>query len=436
MPAEYSKNPVNMNRKQWEKEKSWNDFIDSDMKYCRGVAGDYEHFLYLLGELGYEVKQGVHLAVKAEKMRRFRRLDTINEEYTKENLEEFFAKGSYAYESPRVLTPNVKYLTKPKNDYQQKFYAKIHRMRVVEKCRFQYKSARFKEDLERMHMLQEEYLFLCKKDIKSSVDIVTKIGLAKFDIQRLSEKQRNLYKERAEQKRKSVSENNFVHFISTESEYRNQLDDIKLEKKKLQSEISIGERCLNETLYVGLLVPEDIEIGNVYDVKVPEKPWYLKKEERKGAEEIREEKAFTILDEEMKATFELDSFDMEVESDGINLAYNESTDTVGEIKVLEVANISTIEENETILYEDNMPQLKAVTKESYKSMTDKEKAEWIGIDGNDVYGSMKRFHEKIHSIGIVYQYSSDETEEFCRLEEANRKDAGTNWNYRNQDKRR
>ncbi|MBU3217405.1 relaxase/mobilization nuclease domain-containing protein [Clostridium estertheticum] len=166
MPAEYSKNPVNMNRKQWEKEKSWSEFIEADVKYCRGVAEDYDHFLYLLEELGYEVKQGAHLAVKAEKMKRFRRLDTINEEYSKENLEAFFAKGSFAFETPRVLTPDVKYLLKPKNPYQQKFYAELYRMRVVEKCRFQYKSARFKEDLERMHMLQEEYLFLRKKDIK------------------------------------------------------------------------------------------------------------------------------------------------------------------------------------------------------------------------------------------------------------------------------
>jgi hypothetical protein len=166
MPAEYSKDPVNMNRKQWEKEQSWSCFIEADVKYCRGVAEDYEHFLYLLEELGYEVKKGAHLAVKAEKMKRFRRLDTINEEYSKENLEAFFAKGSFAFETPRVLTPDVKYLLKPKNPYQQKFYAKLYRMRVVEKCRFQYKSARFKEDLERMHMLQEEYLFLRRKELR------------------------------------------------------------------------------------------------------------------------------------------------------------------------------------------------------------------------------------------------------------------------------
>lgn len=56
-------------------------------------------------------------------------------------------------------------------------------------------------------------------------------------------------------------------------------------------------------------------------------------------------------------------------------------------------------------------------------MTDKEKAEWIGIDSNDMFGSIKRFHNKLQSIGITYRYSSDESDEFCRLEEVNRKNS-------------
>ena len=65
-------------------------------------------------------------------------------------------------------------------------------------------------------------------------------------------------------------------------------------------------------------------------------------------------------------------------------------------------------------------------------MTDKEKAEWIGIDGNDIYGSMKKFHEKMESIGITYKYSSDETEEFCRLEEMLTKDLNRENTFSNQ----
>lgn len=69
-------------------------------------------------------------------------------------------------------------------------------------------------------------------------------------------------------------------------------------------------------------------------------------------------------------------------------------------------------------------------------MTDKEKAEWIGIDSNDMLSSIKQFHEKLKSIGITYQYISDETEEYCRLEESIKKDSEPSSYNRNQDKRR
>ncbi|GLB31544.1 hypothetical protein LAD12857_34670 [Lacrimispora amygdalina] len=446
MPAEYSKDPVNMNRKQWEKEQSWSEFIEADVKYCRGVADDYEHFLYLLEELGYVLKQGAHLAVKADKMRRFRRLDTINEEFSKENLQEFFEKGRYQYESPRVLTPDVKYLPKPKNTYQQKFYGKIYRMRVVEKCRFQYKSACFKEDLERMHMLQEEYLFLCKKDVKSVKDIAGIIGLAKYDLERLTEKQKSLYLDRTEFKRKSMRNHDWDSIISTEPEYRKQLDDIKLEKKRLKKEIKIGDCCLKEVLYVGLFVPESVEIGNVYDVKVPKKPWYLKKEEKKVLDERQEDKvnvtvskdfsesvnwsvddSYEFITDNKKQTFKVDS--------GAKVAVTEEADPVNDDSYERTDNKTEIFENveETVGAED---YTKTVTKEIYEAMTDKEKAEWIGIDSNDMLVSIKQFHEKLKSIGITYQYISDETEEYCRLEEAIKKNCEPNWYYRNQDKRR
>ena len=443
MPAEYSKDPVNMNRKQWEKEQSWSGFIEADVKYCRGVADDYAHFIYLLEELGYVLKQGAHLAVKANKMKRFRRLDTINEEFSKENLQEFFDKGRYQYESPRILTPDVRYLPKPKNSYQQKFYGKIYRMRVVEKCRFQYKSACFKEDLERMHMLQEEYLFLCRKDVKSVTDIAGIIGLAKYDLERLTEKQKSLYLERAEIKRKSTNNHDWDSIISTEPEYRKKLDDIKLEKKRLKKEIKIGDRCLKEILYVDLFVPEGVEIGNVYDVKVPKKPWYLKKEEKKvlnetvdGKDNVAESKDFSdsgnwssndcyeLITDNKEQTFKAGS--------GAKVAVTEEADPVSEYSNKEVDFTSEIVEKA----EETEEQEQVVTKEIYEVMTDKEKAEWIGIDSNDMLVSIKQFHEKLKSIGITYQYISDETEEYCRLEEAIKKNSEPSWYYRNQDKRR
>lgn len=129
-----------------------------------------------------------------------------------------------------------------------------------------------------MHILQEEYLFLCRKDVKSTMDIAGIISLAKYDLERLTEKQKSLYLDRAEFKRKSTRNHDWDSIISTEPEYRKQLNDIKQEKKRLQKEIKIGDRCLKEVLYVGLFVPERVD---VYDVKIPKKPWYLKKEEKR-----------------------------------------------------------------------------------------------------------------------------------------------------------
>ena len=380
MPAEYSKDPVNMNRKQWEKEQSWSEFIEADVKYCRGVADDYEHFLYLLEELGYVLKQGAHLAVKADKMRRFRRLDTINEAFSKENLQEFFEKRKFQYESPKVLTPDVKYLPKPKNTYQQKFYGKIYRMRVVEKCRFQYKSVQYKEDLELMHMLQEEYLFLCRKDVKSVTDIAGIIGLAKYDLERLTEKQKSLYQERAEVKRKATHNHDWDSIISTEPEHRKKLDDIKQEKKRLQKEIKIGDRCLKEVLYVGLFVPESVEIGNVYDVKVPKMPWYLKKEEKKVLDNKQDatvnvtvskdfsesvnwsvDDSYELITDDKEQTFKSDS--------GEEVAVTEEDAPVRDV-IYEETDIKS-----EILEKVEAPEerAQAVTKEIYEAMTDKRK---------------------------------------------------------------
>ena len=77
-----------MNRKQWEKEQSWGDFIKRDMQYCRNKAESFEEFIFLMEKLVYEVNVGVHISVKAEGMRRSRRLDTLDEEFSVRKLQE------------------------------------------------------------------------------------------------------------------------------------------------------------------------------------------------------------------------------------------------------------------------------------------------------------------------------------------------------------
>jgi len=72
MPAEYSKDPKNMSRPEWERENSYTTLIKDDVNYCALLAEDEHHFMYLLSRLGYEVKEGKHIAVKAPGMKRFK----------------------------------------------------------------------------------------------------------------------------------------------------------------------------------------------------------------------------------------------------------------------------------------------------------------------------------------------------------------------------
>lgn len=56
--------------------------------------------------------------------------------------------------------------------------------------------------------------------------------------------------------------------------------------------------------------------------------------------------------------------------------------------------------------------LRIVTKKSHESMTDKEKAEWIGISDSDINGSVQRFKEKMEQIGVQFGSKPEMTEAF------------------------
>ena len=58
---------------------------------------------------------------------------------------------------------------------------------------------------------------------------------------------------------------------------------------------------------------------------------------------------------------------------------------------------------------------KTVTKQDYQKMTDKEKAEWIGISLSDMPGSIKRFKSKMEQLGIWHESTLEMTEAFMKL---------------------
>ena len=257
-PAEYSKEPQNMARPQWEREQAFSKWIKQDALFCAISAENMEHFIFLLEKLGFEVKQGKHIAVKVPGMKRFKRLDTISEDLSRESLEAMFRYGDASLASPVNRTVSLLPVRKAVlTPYQRKCYARMYRLRLAEKKRFTYKSAYLYEQIRKMHELQEEYLVVVKYDVKSYGDLFRlKLRLQQVD-EELCKAQKEMYRDRTLQKRSCKTAQDLEFFEASEADYRERLEQIKLQKKDNRKKLKAVERCLERD---GSLTEAELEM--------------------------------------------------------------------------------------------------------------------------------------------------------------------------------
>ena len=284
-PAEYSKEPKNMARPQWEREQAFYEWIKQDALFCAISAENMEHFIFLLEKLGFEVKQGKHIAVKVPGMKRFKRLDTISEDLSRESLETMFRYGDASLASPVNRTVSLLPVRKAVlTPYQRKCYARMYRLRLAEKKRFTYKSAYLYEQIRKMHELQEEYLVVVKYDVKSYGDLFRlKLRLQRVD-EELCKVQKEMYRDRALQKRSCKTAQDLEFFEASADDYRERLEQIKLQKKDNRKKLKAVERCLERDgslaeaeLELRIPVDEMEDMANVENDKVPENPYRVQK---------------------------------------------------------------------------------------------------------------------------------------------------------------
>ena len=284
-PAEYSKEPKNMARPQWEREQAFYEWIKQDALFCAISAENMEHFIFLLEKLGFEVKQGKHIAVKVPGMKRFKRLDTISEDLSRESLEAMFRYGDASLAAPvnrtTALLPARKLVLTP---YQRKCYARIYRLRLAEKKRFTYKSAYLYEQIRKMHELQEEYLVVVKYDVKSYGDLFRlKLRLQRVD-EELCKVQKEMYRDRALQKRSCKTAQDLEFFEASADDYRERLEQIKLQKKDNRKKLKAVERCLERDgslleaeLEMRIPVDDMVDLVDVEKDEVPGNPYRVQK---------------------------------------------------------------------------------------------------------------------------------------------------------------
>lgn len=240
MPAEYARDPENLDRKDWEKQKGFDSLIMSDASLCMYTAEDLEHFIWLLRQLGYEVKNGVHIAVRAAGMKRYRRLDSLADYFSKEYLEQYVGAMQGDSFVSVIKSSNPDWMRgRARTPLQKKFYHRLFSLRMTEKERFTRHSARFYREIQEMHRIHEQYLYLCRKNIGSMEDMQKNDEELQEKIAEISEKQQSIYHIIAKEKYHCKTPEDFQAFQIKRLEYQKELDILKEQKKKCNDERKI-----------------------------------------------------------------------------------------------------------------------------------------------------------------------------------------------------
>ena len=181
----------------------WADMIKRDLDSCILQAGNYEQFLELLSDKGYEVKQGKYLAVKPQGMTRFRRCKTLGDMYSDEVIRERIEKEDISFyrEQQKEVQPVLckckvrRYRRAKMSGLQKRYYAKLYRIGKLKKKPYS-QVWKYKDDIRKMHKLQEEYLFLVNHDIHSAEELVSVISSLTDKRKEVSAEKSRIYKAR------------------------------------------------------------------------------------------------------------------------------------------------------------------------------------------------------------------------------------------------
>ena len=283
IPPEYVKDSERMSRGEYEYQKSLKEVMLADVEYCMSNAENMDEFIWNLKELGYEVKKGKHLAIKAGGMKKFRRLDTLDERFSVGQIEETLAAIQGKDTTVKLITnDDYKSFKHWTSEYQRSFYAKIVRLRQMNVYRFQSKAARRYHDLKRMNELQEQYLYLVNHKIESADEMLEHHAQIEEKIADISAEQKMIYAENRKLGRYSEDEAETMR-----QDNKERLEALKNRKKELNYELKLANSIITESLYQSYLRLEFESETNKDKVTdplhpaIPESPW---EKERKDAE--------------------------------------------------------------------------------------------------------------------------------------------------------
>lgn len=268
--AEYAKVPKNLNRKEWEREQSFRNMILDDAIFCQEQAGSFDHFVFLMKRIGYQFEYGKYLSVRVPGGKWYHELDKLDERFMEEK---FHLYVDMPFRIPKFVVDNRVIYRKATTSFQIKYYRRIYQARMVEQRRFDKHSAYLAKELARMKQLQEQYLFLVNNDIKTLEGLVTYKVLKELDVEKISERQQELYQQNHARKRACKTEADIRDFQMWHMGVQEELDGLKAEKKAISQNLKIADGCLEEYKRFSLLDYSTLEEEIRWKVDVPENPY-------------------------------------------------------------------------------------------------------------------------------------------------------------------
>lgn len=276
VPAEYVKEPKNLSRKEWEREQCFRKMILTDAEFCQSQAGSFDHFIFLMKRIGYQFEYGKYLSVKVPGGKWYHELDKLDERFSEEKFRFYL---DMPFTRPVFVVGNTVAIHKRGiTDFQIKYYRRIYQARMVEQRRFDKHSAYLARELERMNQLQEQYLFLVNNNIKTVEGLVTYQVLGERDVDKISERQQELYQQNRARKRICKTEEEIRDYQIWHMGVQAELDELKAEKKALNKNLRIAEGCVEEYKKFSMLDFSNIEDEIRNSIEVPEYPYAVEKD--------------------------------------------------------------------------------------------------------------------------------------------------------------
>ena len=427
MPAEYSRNPKNISRDQWEKEMSMKDIILRDAKMCAYAAGNVEHFRYLMRSLGYVFRKNAWMEVQAPGFQYYHSLAKMDEMFAEDKLRHYVDMPWMT--KPYFYSSDIRGLHRAKlSPYQKRFYAKLYRLRIVEQKRFVVGGAKYTEELKRFHQLQDEYLLLMNNDIKDVAGLVKYRSEQQEKMQRIDDRQREIYKENFSRKRRIKTDEQYREYQVWHVGVQEELDELKSEKMDVKRQLQLADSIMKEDLYTAYYtVSEDEEIVGDKEIEIPgmEKDMLV---ERTTKAVVESERDVVVMNQPANSHNNGNGQEEQINVAGKQQIDLERTE-MSKVHNLSDENVTRMDEgitdvtgkSELVEHEEKEPVDKAgwiVRRISelggYENVSDSVKADIFGFDIADVSGSIRLFLDVMKKLGI--KLDGDELyEEFQRI---------------------